>query len=125
MRNFLGIVDIVDEHNHIGRFSNLHLCTFDDQCSHHIETCQLICGGNQLTGFYMMGTLVVKVLIKFAMINFTFSIDKFRLFRLEKKTWFCLISYTLIHKEKHFYFRKKKWNLHNFPESKNLLNFAE
>ena len=27
---------------------------------HHIETSQLICSANQLTGFYMMGTLVVK-----------------------------------------------------------------
>ena len=27
------------------------------QCSHHIETSQLICSANQLTGFYMMGTL--------------------------------------------------------------------
>ena len=31
-----------------------------DQCSHHIETSQLICSANQLTGFYMMGTLVDK-----------------------------------------------------------------
>ena len=34
--------------------------TFNDQCSHHIETSQLICRANQLTGFYMMKTLVVK-----------------------------------------------------------------
>ena len=32
------------------------------QCSHHIETSQLICPANQLTGFYMMGTLAVKEL---------------------------------------------------------------
>ena len=31
-----------------------------DQCSHHIETSQSIYGANQLTGFYMMGILVVK-----------------------------------------------------------------
>ena len=31
-----------------------------DQYSHHIETSQLICSPNQLAGFYMMGTLVVK-----------------------------------------------------------------
>ena len=37
-----------------------HGLTFNDQCSHHIETSQLICRANQLTGFYMMGTLVVK-----------------------------------------------------------------
>ena len=36
---------------------------FNDQYSHHIETSQLICKANQLTGFYMMGTLVVKGLI--------------------------------------------------------------
>ena len=33
---------------------------FNDQCSHHIETSQLICSSNQLTGFYIMGTLVAK-----------------------------------------------------------------
>ena len=36
---------------------------FNDQCSHHIETSQLICSASQLTGFYMMGTLVIKGLI--------------------------------------------------------------
>ena len=35
---------------------------FNDQCSHHRETSQLICSANQLSGFYMMGTLVVKKL---------------------------------------------------------------
>ena len=34
--------------------------TFNDQCPHHIETSHLIFSANQLTGFYMMGTLVVK-----------------------------------------------------------------
>ena len=33
---------------------------FKDQCSHHTETSELICRANQLTGVYMMGTLVVK-----------------------------------------------------------------
>ena len=42
---------------------DLHDCTFNDQCSHHKETSQLICSANQLTGFYMMETLVVKRLI--------------------------------------------------------------
>ena len=37
---------------------------FNDQCFPHIETNQLICRANQLTGFYMMGTLVVKGLIE-------------------------------------------------------------
>ena len=36
------------------------LWPFKDQCSHHIETSHLICRANQLTGFYAMGTLVVK-----------------------------------------------------------------
>ena len=36
-----------------------------DLCSHHIETSQLICRAKQLTGFYMMGTLVVKELMSF------------------------------------------------------------
>ena len=35
-----------------------------DQCSHHIETSQLICKVKQPTGFYIMGTLVVKGLFK-------------------------------------------------------------
>ena len=35
---------------------------FNDRCSHDIETSQLICFVNQLTGFYMMGTLVVATL---------------------------------------------------------------
>ena len=29
-------------------------------CSDHTETSQFICFANQLTGFYMIGTLVVK-----------------------------------------------------------------
>ena len=33
---------------------------FNDHCSHHIETSQLICRANQVTSFYMMGTLFVK-----------------------------------------------------------------
>ena len=33
---------------------------FDDQCSYHIETSQLVCRANQLSGLYMVGTLVVK-----------------------------------------------------------------
>ena len=45
-------------------FNVLYLL-FHDQCSHHIETSQLIFRANQLTGFYMMGSLVVKGLNKF------------------------------------------------------------
>ena len=44
---------------------------FNDQCSYHIETSQLICRANQLTGFYMMGTLVVEGLIKSPLCLFT------------------------------------------------------
>ena len=33
---------------------------FYDECSDHVEPSQLICSANQLTGFYMMGVLVVK-----------------------------------------------------------------
>ena len=33
---------------------------YSDQFSHHIETSQLICRASQLTGFYIMGILVVK-----------------------------------------------------------------
>ena len=46
---------------------------FSDQCSHHIETSQLICSTNQLAGFYMMGTLIVKGLISR---NLSFCLDK-------------------------------------------------
>ena len=38
---------------------NFHY-SFNNQCSHHIETSQLICRANQQTGFYMIGTLVIK-----------------------------------------------------------------
>ena len=36
--------------------------SFNHQCPSHTETSQLICSTNQLTGFYMRGTLVVKEL---------------------------------------------------------------
>ena len=45
-------------------FVTEYVLTFNDQWSHHIETSQLICSANQLTGLYMMGTLVVKGLIQ-------------------------------------------------------------
>ena len=38
---------------------------FNGQCSHHMGTSQLICSANQLTSFYMMGTLAVKRLRKY------------------------------------------------------------
>ena len=49
---------------------------FSDQCSHHIETSQLICSTNQLAGFCMMGTLIVKGLIS---CNLSFSYSDPRL----------------------------------------------
>ena len=36
---------------------------FNYQYSHHIETSQLICSGNQMTCFYMMQTLVIKAFL--------------------------------------------------------------
>ena len=36
---------------------------FNGQCPSGIETSQLICSANQLTGFYVRGTLIVKGLI--------------------------------------------------------------
>ena len=33
---------------------------FNGQCPSHIETSQLICRANQLTGFYVRGTLTIK-----------------------------------------------------------------
>ena len=38
----------------------------NNQCPSNIETSQLICRENQLAGFYMRGTLVVKGLKLFA-----------------------------------------------------------
>ena len=44
--------------------------TFNDQCSSHIETSELICRANQLTGFYVRGTLTVKGLSSLRRNNF-------------------------------------------------------
>ena len=33
---------------------------FSDQCFYNVETSQLSCTENQLTGFYMIGTLALK-----------------------------------------------------------------
>ena len=41
------------------------LLTFNGQCPSHIETSQLICRTNQLSGFYVRGTLTVKGLITY------------------------------------------------------------
>ena len=35
---------------------------FNDKCSYHIETSQLICLANQLTGFPIVGTWVINEL---------------------------------------------------------------
>ena len=51
---------------HVFRQGHQCLNFFNDQCSHHTEISQLICRTNQLNGFYMMGTLVVKRIIIFS-----------------------------------------------------------
>ena len=33
---------------------------YNNRCCSYIETSQLLCSANQMTGFYMSGTLVVK-----------------------------------------------------------------
>ena len=42
----------------------MYLCRYltldTDQCPSYIETSQLICSVNQMTGFYMRGALVIK-----------------------------------------------------------------
>ena len=50
----------------------------------YIETSQLICGANQLSGFYMMGTLVVKGLIKSEHLDYQKDPEK-------KERWFKII----------------------------------
>ena len=50
----------------------------NDQCSHYIETSQLICSADQLTGFYIMETLVVKGLSAFVK-NFKSRINTLQL----------------------------------------------
>ena len=67
MRNFR--VLFLYEHKHVGRFSNLHWCTFKKPLKLHgiefnpLTTNVPICSANQLTGFHMMGILVIKSLI--------------------------------------------------------------
>ena len=57
------------------------------QSCHHIETSQLICSANQLTGFYMMTTLVFYELkVKFGDNPLAIQIDKI-------KTWHFRLSY--------------------------------
>ena len=41
-------------------FFHLFYLPSNGQCTHHIETSQLICSANELTGFYRIGSLVVK-----------------------------------------------------------------
>ena len=43
---------------------NYEVLTLNDQCPSHVETSQLICSANQMTGSYMRGTLAVKGLTK-------------------------------------------------------------
>lgn len=37
--------------------------TFSERQSHHIETCQLICSANRLSGFRMTYTFIMKELV--------------------------------------------------------------
>ena len=50
---------------------------FNNQCSHHVETSQLICRANQLIDFYMVGALVVKRLIKHFFVIRRFGVSLF------------------------------------------------
>ena len=43
---------------------SLFFSCFDDIGSHHIETSPLICRANQRTGFYLIGTSVMKELLR-------------------------------------------------------------
>ena len=43
------------------------ILTIKCQCCPHIETSQLICFGNQLTGFYMRATVEFNGLISFSL----------------------------------------------------------
>ena len=64
-------------YHHFWRYLYLkEISPFNDHCSHHIETSQLICSGNQLTGFYMMGILVVKRLIMKLLLDY-FGHDRY------------------------------------------------
>ena len=56
-------------------------CHFNDQCLSHIETSELICSANQLTGLYMRETLVVKgLIIVIVPCQFLFHISSTELF---------------------------------------------
>ena len=60
---------------------------FNDPCSNHVETSQLICSANQLTGFYMIGTLVVKglkLVLMFCSTQLTFTCSKSAMKTIEK-----------------------------------------
>ena len=47
---------IVTNQNEVANIRN----SLKGQSLHHIETSELICSGNQLTGFYMMATLALN-----------------------------------------------------------------
>ena len=50
-------------HKMITMSQKISFLTLKQPLSHHIKTSQFICRANKLTGFYMMGTLVVKGLM--------------------------------------------------------------
>ena len=77
--------------NILSRHLLMTLKTFNDQCSHHIEISQLICRANQLSVFCMMGTLVVKGLIRLFHSNVAFHVEASPLiYRTNKITGFSI-----------------------------------
>ena len=50
------------EKAYITKVANFFCDAIKRQSCHHIETSQLICSANQLTGFYMMATLALNEL---------------------------------------------------------------
>ena len=60
-------------------FSRFYVNPFNGQCPSHIETSQLICRANQLTGFYVRRTLTVKWLKRKKCIRRIFSKMEYRI----------------------------------------------
>ena len=58
----------------MGTLWSTHFVTFNPLrvCYPHIETSQLICAANQLTGFYMTATLALNVLNKLVVFSLPF-----------------------------------------------------
>ena len=52
-------------------------CLAQIQCSHHIETSQLNCSANELTGFYMIEILIVNALMKELILHDHITVENF------------------------------------------------